>query len=77
MRLYMKTTTDRYELPIAVAESVNELSRMLNMPKASVATMVCKQICGYHKLDVPDDKWPDNDGGLWWYDEHGQVVHEH
>lgn len=31
MTLYLKVTNDKYELPVAVADSVGELARMLNM----------------------------------------------
>ena len=76
MKLYMKCTTDRLELPLIVEESPTILASKLGLSPHSVATMCSKQISGYHRVEI-QDKWPDNDGGLWWYDEHGRVVHEH
>lgn len=36
MKLYMKVTDDEYELPLAVAETKAELSRMLGQKKNGV-----------------------------------------
>lgn len=76
MKLYMKCTTDRLELPLIVGESPMILANKMGISPHSVATMCSKQICGYHRIEV-EDSWPDNDGGLWRYDEHGRVVHEY
>ena len=57
--LYIKCTTDKYELPIAVADSCNELSRMLGLSLNSVYSMISKEISGFHKIEVED--WR-NDG---------------
>lgn len=74
MTLYMKCTTDELELPIAVADSPKELAIMLGANSGTIATMVSKQICGYHKVKIDESKWyPDNDGGLWRYTEDGKV----
>ena len=76
MRLYMKCTTDKFELPLIVEESPMILANKMGISPHSVATMCSKQICGYHRIEV-EDKWPDNDGGLWHYDKHGRVAHEY
>ena len=36
MTLYMKVTMDEYELPVAVADTKNELARMLGMERGKV-----------------------------------------
>lgn len=61
MRLYMKCTTDKFELPLIVEESPMILANKMGISPHSVATMCSKQICGYHRIEV-GDKWPDNDG---------------
>ena len=33
-----------------------------------------EEFFGAHLIE---EKWPDNDGGLWWYNKHGRVVHEY
>ena len=55
MNLYMKTTTDKYELPIAVEDSPTKLARRLGLKRESVATLCSKQICGYHRIRMEDD----------------------
>ena len=36
MTLYIKVTKDRYELPVAVAESKSELARMLGVTPSAI-----------------------------------------
>lgn len=38
--LYIATTRDKYELPIAVADSVTELAEMLGMSPRSIACLM-------------------------------------
>lgn len=38
--LYMKVTDDEYELPIAVAGSVSELARMLEMKPTTISHLL-------------------------------------
>lgn len=74
MNLYMKTTTDKYELPIAVEDSPTKLAKKLGLNRHSVATMCSKQICGYHRIKIESEMYPDNDGGLWHYGDDGRVI---
>lgn len=39
MRLYLRVTDDKYELPIAVADTQAELARMLGLSKNNVQKM--------------------------------------
>lgn len=55
MNLYMKTTTDKYELPIAVEDSPAKLAKRLGLKRESVATLCSKQICGYHRIRMEGD----------------------
>lgn len=52
--LYVKCTTDKYELPVAVADSGAELARMLGISANSVWSMISKGISGYHKIEIDD-----------------------
>lgn len=74
MNLYMKTTTDKYELPIAVEDSPAKLARRLGLNRHSVATMCSKQKNGYHRIKIEPEMYPDNDGGLWYYGDDGRVI---
>ena len=74
MKLFMKTTTDKYELPLAVADSTKELASMLHLTNGSVASAMSRGVSGYHKVIV-DDWFPDNDGGEWKYGDKGEVLY--
>lgn len=54
MTLYMKVTRDKYELPIAVAETINELAKMLGTTPESVSSSISHKRQGWHKLEVED-----------------------
>ena len=36
MRLYMAITLDKYELPVAVADSINELATLVNVKHSTI-----------------------------------------
>lgn len=55
MKLYLKTTTDDLELPIAVAGSAEELARMLHTTKGSVKSAISHHYAGWHKVIVEED----------------------
>ena len=42
MTLYIKTTDDEYELPVAVGDSVIELARILKLNKKSLESIFSK-----------------------------------
>lgn len=75
MKLYMKTTTDKYELPVVVEDSPAKLAEKLGLDSHSVACMCSRERNGYHRIDVDPEMYPDNDGGLWYYGDDGRVVH--
>lgn len=63
MFLYLKTTTDEYELPLAVAESAGELAELTGISKASAASIISRLKNGkkegtrcYHIVEVEDDE---------------------
>lgn len=53
--LYMKTTKDKYELPEAVAESVDELAKKIGYTKSSVATQISKHKKGFYKILIDEE----------------------
>jgi hypothetical protein len=75
MKLYMKCTTDKYELPLVVEDSPTKLAAKLGQSKHSVACMCSREVSGYHRIEVEPDMYPDNDGGLWYWNEKGETVH--
>ena len=62
MTLYLKTTTDELELPIAVAASVPELAKLTGNSERSMASLISRLRKGkadtkcYHIVEVEDDE---------------------
>lgn len=78
-KLYIKCTTDKYELPVAVADDPGELARMLGVKVTTVRSNTSAHKNGYHRVELEDfiipDCYPDNDGRLWYRDyETGRTV---
>lgn len=61
MVLYVAVSQDKYELPIAVADSARELARMLGVDKCTVSCHITLAKQGkikkqkYFKVEVEDD----------------------
>lgn len=56
--LFMATTKDKYELPIAVADSTKELAEMLGMNHKTVSMYMCDSNAyrkGFYKINVEDE----------------------
>lgn len=57
MRLYVKVTKDKYELPEAVAESPKELAKMLGTSANSASSSISHKRRGWLIVDVdPEDE---------------------
>ena len=69
MTIYMKCTTDRLELPVAVADTAKELAQMLGVSHGSVYSGIDRGYGGYHKVVINEPTlYPTADGGLWYKD---------
>lgn len=57
MTLYVRTTADKYELPIAVADSPKELAQMLGIKVDSVYRRLWKArpTPHWYRVEVDDD----------------------
>ena len=61
MTLYIKTTDDEYELPVAVGESIADLARQLKVSCSVISHSINKTRKGiyhhsvYKKVEVEDD----------------------
>ena len=59
--VYLKVSHDKYELPLAVADSVKELSRICGVPENNISSLISKYEHGamkwtsYRKVVIPDD----------------------
>ena len=58
MTVWLATTDDKYELPIAVADSSSELARMLGIPVGTIFKRMYRYKQGkakralYHKIEI-------------------------
>lgn len=68
MIVYMKVTRDKYELPIAVADSVRELSRMTGATENSIWSNITHQKKGrikrgsFKRVDIGEMEETEGDG---------------
>lgn len=51
-KLYLRTTQDELELPIAVADSPTELARMLGTTENNVSSCISKHYKGWYKIEI-------------------------
>lgn len=56
MKYYMKVTNDKYELPIAVAESPGELAQMLGVTKGTVLASIGHHYANWIRLEIEDEE---------------------
>lgn len=52
MTLYVKTTGDKYELPLIVEDSYHKLAEKTGIKAKSVANMCCTEKGGYYKVKL-------------------------
>ena len=71
--LYLRTTVDRYELPVAVAESPRELAEMLHTTANVVSRSITHKRPGWFRVEDPDEWFSTNDGQWWRYRKDGTV----
>jgi hypothetical protein len=55
MNLYVRTTTDDLELPVAVAGSAKELAEMTGTTAACVFCSISRGYKGWKRVEVEDD----------------------
>lgn len=55
MKLYIKTTMDDLELPVAVAGSAKELAEMTGTTAASVSSSISHKHKGWDRVEVEDE----------------------
>lgn len=56
MKLYLRTTTDALELPVAVAGSAKELAELTGTTAASVLSSISHGHKGWERVEVEDDE---------------------
>lgn len=56
MIVYMKTTADKYELPIFVADTAKELAEMVGTTVGCVYSLISKKHKGWAKVEIGEDE---------------------
>lgn len=56
MKLYLRVTKDKYELPLAVADSAQELAVMVGTTKNVVQSCISKKHKGWKKIVIDDEE---------------------
>lgn len=59
--VYLKVSHDKYELPLAVADSVREMAKICGVPENNISSLISKYEHGilkwvsFRKVVIPDD----------------------
>lgn len=65
MKLYLKVTSDEYELPIAVADNRKVLAKMVGTTPEYVSSQISKKSKGWCVVNIVDDDIQlENESGL-------------
>ena len=56
VKIYMRTTVDEYQLPIAVADSPKELAQIVGTSENVVLSSISKKRTGWYRVEVPDEE---------------------
>ena len=61
-RLYLATTQDEYELPVAVGDTPEDLAKQIGITPASVLSVIShakkhKRHCMYHRVSYTEREW--------------------
>ena len=55
VKIYLRTTTDELEMPIAVAGSPEELAQMLHTTRGSVKSAISHHYAGWHRVIITEE----------------------
>lgn len=77
MKVVVKYSSDPPYLPQAVGDNFHDLGRLLGISASAVSHAIHRNSELYKVVEVEEDWWPDNDGGLWRYREDGTVEHRY
>jgi hypothetical protein len=56
MSLYLATTHDKYELPVAVADSPRELARIMGTTSGSISSSISHKRPYWYKIEEEEDE---------------------
>ena len=73
MKLVVKYSPKPPHLPQAVGDNFHDLGRILGISASAVSHAVHRDSELYKVVEVEEDWYPTNDGGLWRYKEGGVI----
>ena len=74
MTVYVKYDRCKPHLPIAIADTKEELAKMIGMSLNTVRSSLSHGVGSFAEVEIGDlELYPDNDGRLWYYNEQGRV----
>lgn len=56
MKVYLKVTKDKYELPLAIADSPSELAEMVGTTSNAITSAICHNQKGYKRVIIDYDE---------------------
>lgn len=61
-KLYLATTDDKYELPVAVSDTPAGLAQMLGVSKGGILSVIShakqhRKFCVYHRIEYTEREW--------------------
>ena len=76
MTVYVKYDRCKPHLPVAIADTKEELAKMIGMSLNTVRSSLSHGIGSFAEVEIGDlELYPDNDGRLWYYNEQGRVAY--
>lgn len=61
MKLYLRVTRDKYELPEAVADSIKELSEMTGIKRNSIRSLLSHNRKGWCRVEIDESEKEDSE----------------
>lgn len=76
MTVYVKYDRCKPHLPIAIADTKEELAKMVGMSLNTVRSSLSHGVGSFAEVEIGDlELYPDNDGRLWYYNDQGRVAY--
>lgn len=76
MTVYVKYDRCKPHLPVAIADTKEELAKMIGMSLNTVRSSLSHGVGSFAEVEIGDlELYPDNDGRLWYYNEQGRVAY--
>lgn len=76
MTVYVKYDRCKPHLPVAIADTKEELAKMVGMSLNTVRSSLSHGVGSFAEVEIGElELYPDNDGRLWYYNEQGRIAY--